>query len=550
MAGRSWLRALPSLYSAQHAAGRLHPPVIEVGSLVSVGSTIPVIDLFAGPGGLGEGFSALDRAEGRAAFQIKLSIEKDATAHQTLELRAFFRQFAHGDAPEDYYEHLRGRLSRRELFDAWPAAADNARREAWHAELGQTSRDEVRRRIHAELGNETGWVLIGGPPCQAYSTVGRSRNKGREGYDPQADPRQYLYVEYLQILADHRPAVFVMENVKGLLSATLRDQRIFERILEDLHAPAVAIRREGRSVHSSSRLGYRIYSLERSRMFGECELEDFVVRAERHGIPQARHRIILLGIRDDISGAPPPALVTREPVPAQVVLEGLPRVRSGISGRPDLPDAWREIIAGALAEPWVRALQSNGSTDVYEQLVRAIAELRVPRRGRGAEFISGDAQVDFETSWYLDDRLDGVCNHSTRAHMASDLHRYLFTACFGRARGRSPNLRDFPKRLLPDHLSVADALDGGNFGDRFRVQLAGRPSTTITSHISKDGHYYIHYDPTQCRSLTVREAARLQTFPDNYFFCGGRTAQYAQVGNAVPPLMAREIARIVRDVLG
>jgi DNA (cytosine-5)-methyltransferase 1 len=133
--------------------------------------------------------------------------------------------------------------------------------------------------------------------------------------------------------------------------------------------------------------------------------------------------------------------------------------------------------------------------------------------------------------------------------MPQDLHRYLFAACFAALEGRSPVLADFPATLHPDHKNVSLALGGGHFSDRFRVQLSTRPSTTITSHISKDGHYYIHYDPKQCRSLTVREAARLQTFPDNYLFCGPRTEQYVQVGNAVPPLLAWQIAEQVHQLL-
>lgn len=150
--------------------------------------------------------------------------------------------------------------------------------------------------------------------------------------------------------------------------------------------------------------------------------------------------------------------------------------------------------------------------------------------------------------WLIDPKLAGVVQHEARSHMPEDLQRYFFAACFAEVAIASPKIRDFPERLLPAHENVRNAEIP--FEDRFRVQLRGSPSTTIVSHIAKDGHYYIHPDPTQCRSLTVREAARLQTFPDNYFFEGTRTEQYTQVGNAVPPFLARQLGRVVAQILG
>lgn len=152
-------------------------------------------------------------------------------------------------------------------------------------------------------------------------------------------------------------------------------------------------------------------------------------------------------------------------------------------------------------------------------------------------------------TWYLDSRLGGVLQHEARGHMRSDLHRYLFATCFTALQKYTPSLRDFPPGLLPNHVSANVDAEAVPFVDRFRVQLGNAPSSTVVAHIKKDGHYYIHPGPAQCRSLTVREAARLQTFPDNYFFEGTRTEQYGQIGNAVPPLLAKQIAKVIHQFM-
>ncbi len=512
---------------------------------------------------MGEGFSAYSPRKGYHPFRIALSIEKDHNAHTTLQLRSFCRQF--GDTlPPSYYQMLRNihvplqeRLN--SLFEAHPAEVRRAQAEAWHTELGKQDHDTVHDRIAQSLGDADPWVLIGGPPCQAYSLAGRSRNKGNTNYMPEEDQRQFLYLEYLRVIAEHQPTVFVMENVKGLLSATVKNKRIFERIIGDLQSPTEALQREKQTLRSgrSQKLTpcYKIFSLTEQELSHNGEMQDFVVRMENHGIPQARHRLILLGVRTDILGSVKPRTLTeQDQVPARHVLEGLPRVRSGLSKETDGPEQWVHHLKAAEKCQWVNTVADQAEDETYQKLIKVWDHLVSPKKKRGSEFVQCSPSIHPQghpdlKEWYLDSQLKGVCNHSTRGHMVEDLHRYLFAACYGRANGRSPVLADFPRDLLPKHRNVETALGGSLFADRFRVQLADRPSTTITCHISKDGHYYIHYDPTQCRSLTVREAARLQTFPDNYFFCGPRTSQYAQVGNAVPPLLARQIADIVLQLL-
>ena len=518
--------------------------------------TIPVIDLFAGPGGLGEGFSSF-ACFGYHPFQINLSIEKDPFAHRTLELRSFFRKFPGKGTPCAYYNYLRQvdipEESRRSiLFNKYPAKAKQVENEARLAELGEEDPVTIHTWIRKTLDESSDWVLIGGPPCQAYSVVGRARNRGNSDYEPEEDKRQYLYVEYLQIIAEHQPAVFVMENVTGLLSAILKNHRVFERMYEDLQEPKKALRREGRRIRRSilrKPFRYKLYSLVKSGETSNSKLSDFVVCMEDFGVPQARHRIIILGIREDIDIVPQ-TLQPTSPVSASKVLSGLPVVRSGLSREEDNANAWSSRLHEMVEFPWYVSLKKKDNGKVYERLVAALEKIRHPRADRGSEFISYDIGIDYRPKWYLDSRIEGVCNHSTRMHFVDDLYRYFYAACFAQAKHRSPVLRDFPADLLPDHKNATRALNGNTlFADRFRVQVSNRPATTVTSHISRDGHYYIHPDPTQCRSLTVREAARLQTFPDNYTFCGSRTSQYVQVGNAVPPLLANQIAAIVYDVL-
>lgn len=491
---------------------------------------IPVVDIFAGPGGLGEGFSSsLDRS-GRRRFALALSIEKDIQAHATLRLRAFRRLF-HSDPPAAYQDVVRGTMEWVDLQRLFPKQAALAEAEARCMELGREEVDNVRSEIERVLPRDGKWVLIGGPPCQAYSLVGRARNKGVVGYRPELDHRQTLYVEYLQILADHGPPVFVMENVKGLLSARLESQQLFQRILEDLGDPYKALKRENRQ-SNGSRPRYSIRAVIGKTDELRIAPSDFVVRAEEHGIPQRRHRVILVGIRDDIANTLVPLARTDHASTVREALRDIPRVRSGLSKEMDSDQAWFDRLTSIREKSWLRKVDR----EVRDHIQDVIDSATRPAASRGADFLDIKGRI--------------TLNHSTRSHIRLDLERYMFASAFAAVTKTSPVLSDFPPSLLPAHLNVDRAMGNGLFADRFRVQLIGQPATTITSHISKDGHYYIHPDSSQCRSLTVREAARLQSFPDDYFFCGPRTSQYHQVGNAVPPQLARLIADAVGSLLG
>lgn len=533
--------------------------------------SVPVIDLFAGPGGLGEGFS---QHKSDVAFDIAISIEKDEMAHETLRFRAAHRALSkNASVTSQTWERWDAIVEEKpwnivfyELRDcgdeAIKQACLKAEKEALNLELGPENRDTasraIRQRLAAFVRNgelPSNSVLIGGPPCQAYSVVGRSRNRGTKGYRPETDHRHFLYKEYLSVIAEFRPAIFVMENVKGILTSRVKDRQIFQTILEDLKRPGIS---SGRG----EQVEYTLLALPRpAGLLDDPAPEDFIVKAEDHGIPQARHRVIILGVRKDVFQAAGTIqrLVPSDPPSVWDVIGDLPQLRPQISYR-GRGKEWLDAFNDPLFRDAIREMERTkvvGNLRVAQRMEEVRYELLARARdpGSGADRMrsaSGSRRKLQEqyAMWYQHRPTNLIANHESRAHMPSDLVRYLFVSCFGEVMKSSPRLADFPLCLLPEHRNVdPNNITETIFKDRFRVQLADRHSMTVTSHIAKDGHAFIHPKAVQCRSLTVREAARLQTFPDSYVFLGNRTSQYTQVGNAVPPLLAKQIADIVARVL-
>ena len=508
-------------------------------------SSFGIVDLFAGPGGLGEGFASLVE-DGHAPFRIGISVEKEASAHRTLTLRAFLREYRsrHGSLPKQFIEFHAGETAEPDWAEvdasAWRLAVEEARGLELGTEAAATAIDAAIEKLKTGY-DET--ILIGGPPCQAYSLVGRARSRGKVGYVPEEDERHYLFREYIRVLDRLRPAAFVMENVKGMLSSTVESRLVFEMLMEDLTS-------------LGSGHGHQ-YELRAIRVEGgkvslreATRPSDFVVRAEEFGVPQRRHRVIIVGIRSDLAGKAAGAslAVSERARTVSDAIGTMPSLRSGISRGADSAEDWRQEVVDAarLLARIHRETHSQPLRGVFSSLARRMAK-EAPTSRKDTRLAEGYGSSNDELlDWLERPELHAIAQHETRGHMPSDLGRYLFASVFGTVHGYSPKAADFPLVLSPDHRNW----HSGAFNDRFRVQLADEASNTVTSHISKDGHYFIHPDPLQCRSLTVREAARLQTFPDDYLFMGNRTQQYVQVGNAVPPFLAKQIAALLLSSLG
>lgn len=507
-------------------------------------STFGIADLFAGPGGLGEGFTSFVK-NAHSPYKIGISVEKEVSAHRTLTLRAFLREYKarYGSLPEKYINFHAGQIEEPDWAlvdaDAWSVATSEAQCLELGTVLAANTIDRAIEQLRSDF-EET--ILIGGPPCQAYSLVGRARSRGKSDYVPEDDERHYLFREYIRVLKQLRPAAFVMENVKGMLSSTVESKQVFEMLMEDLSSLGTGDDHvyEIRAIRVKDGKAFLREAQKRS---------DFVVRAEEFGVPQRRHRVIIVGIRSDMAqGAASASIdVAGGPKTVNDAIGNLPELRSGLSRGRDSVDAWRETVVDA-ASLLSDLYKEEGEAElscVFTDLAKELpGQANLPRKSTRLPNAYGESEDDF-LRWIERPELRAVAQHETRGHMPSDLGRYLFAAAFGEEKGFSPKAANFPSDISPAHRNWHT----GVFNDRFRVQLAGEAGTTVTSHISKDGHYFIHPAPRQCRSLTVREAARIQTFPDDYLFLGNRTQQYVQVGNAVPPFLAQQIAELVFEAL-
>lgn len=369
-------------------------------------NTYPVVDLFAGAGGFSEGFSSVLDASGNRRFGDVLSIEKEDNPHRTLLFRHFFNYFPPGEAPDDYYDFLALRISETDLIDRRRKAWEHAERHVLKISLGPETRQRVRREVAGFLNGRKKWVLIGGPPCQVYSIAGRSSMAGRSDFD--SDERHTLYMEYRKVIADHQPPVFVMENVKGLLSASIENNPAALRIMRDLSRP-------------SDHLVYQLHSFSHGKIpEGEKNPKLFLVRAEEHGIPQSRHRVFIAGIRSDIVTKMRP-LKKYASATVHETIGNLPPVRSRLSSMPDSSDAWMSEIQKVFC-------MCSGLPENAAEKLRESSLLPFEHVGLHNEKIS-----DHEILRNLrDSRVNILCMHQARSHMASDLRRYFYSAFFAK----------------------------------------------------------------------------------------------------------------------
>jgi DNA (cytosine-5-)-methyltransferase len=408
------------------------------------------IDLFAGAGGLSEGFI-------RSGFNPIAHVEMNKDACETLKTRAAYHWLKENGKEQKYYNYLKSENKDKQLF--WKEVPDDIINRVINKEISQDTLSYIFNKIDEYSKGKKIDLIIGGPPCQAYSVAGRARR------NMENDPRNYLYKYYVEFLKYYRPRMFVFENVPGILSAS--NGQHLKDILD-------AVRE----------IGYEVSLPPNEKHF---------LNAKDFGVLQDRKRVIIIGWEKEL----------------------------GLS----YPEFLRE------------------EKDDYQVLRDLFSDLKFLNNGQGT--INALKYVNEPTEYLkrakIRNDLDFVTQHIARPNNEIDLEIYRI-AVEEWEKGKQLNYAELPAKLLKHNNTKS-------FSDRFHVVNGLGISHTVVAHIAKDGHYYIHPDKKQNRSITVREAARLQSFPDDYFFEGSRTAAFKQIGNAVPPLMAEKIAKKIKELL-
>ena len=397
-----------------------------------------IIDLFAGAGGLSEGFR-------RNNFNIIAHVEMDKDASNTLRTREAYYYCKANNKLDLYIDYITQKISREKFYSQIPNEVLN---KVINEEISDKTLETIFSQIDNTLENDKIIGIIGGPPCQAYSIAGRSRKKDKM----ENVPRNYLYLYYLEFLKKYQPKFFVFENVQGILSA--KNGTIFEDIKKRM-----------------KKLGYNIdYKLLDSNDFG---------------VVQHRKRIIIIGFKKELNIEYPKFDDFKTKYNIQELFIDLPKLNDG------------EI-----------------NNKYSSETSKCLEELKIREKG-----------------W-------NVLTYN-QARKLNKNDKKIYQICI-----ENKNIKyDKLPEILRKHNNT------NSFLDRFKVVEYDKPSHTMVAHISKDGHHYIHPDIKQCRSITVREAARIQSFPDDYYFESSRTSAFKQIGNAVPVFMAEQIAKKIEESL-
>lgn len=405
------------------------------------------IDLFAGAGGLSEGFI-------RAGFNPIAHVEMNKDACDTIRTRTAYHWLKENRRTRVYKQYLKSEIKDKEKL--WKSVPQHLINSVINKEISESTLSDIFTNIDKELNGRKVDLIIGGPPCQAYSIVGRARK------DMESDPRNHLYKHYVRFLENYKPKMFVFENVPGILSA--KNGEYLSKIFE--------------AVRSA---GYEVAIPPKNHL-----------NAKDFGVLQDRKRVIIIGWKKELN----------------------------------------------LQYPSFESTENN-----FQILKDLFSDLKPLKNGQGTLHAVEYAKptTDYLRQAKIRNGLEFVTQHIVRPNNDNDLEIYQI-AIEQWNNGKRLNYAELPKRLIK-HSNTE------SFVNRFQVVNGKGVSHTVVAHIAMDGHYYIHPDKKQNRSISVREAARIQSFPDDYFFEGSRTAAFKQIGNAVPPLMAQKIAEKIKDML-